>query len=263
MNVFPPGPPPGPPQPPSGPSDSSSGPYGPPGLPPGPPGAPHPIRPPLPPEQLRAILANAIMRQASLGWRVQAQFDTQAVMASGGQVNHALHLVITLLLCGLWLPVWVVLAITGGEKRLSISVDPYGVVLFNGRPVPPIGPVSPVPGPPPGNVNAQAVAAANLRRDLRRKARGQAAADIVLARELRIGRPDLPRQYDDGGLIDVNHVPAQVLTLFSGVTPELAEHIAQVRDHVGGFSSAEELAATADLHPDLLPEIAEYAIFLR
>lgn len=261
MNAFPPGPPPGPPGPPSDPPGPLPGP-GPLGLPPGPPGAPPPMRPPLPPEQLRAILSNAVMRQAAFGWRVQAQSDMQAVMASGGQVNHALHLVITLLLCGLWLPVWVILANTGTEKRLTIAVDPYGVVLFNGRPVPPIGPVGPVPGPPPGNINAQAVAAANLRRDLRRKAREQAAADIVLARELRIGRPDLPRQYDDGGLIDVNHVPAQVLTLFSRVTPELAEHIAQVRDHVGGFSSAEELAATADLHPDLLPEIAEYAVFL-
>ncbi|MCO6007412.1 helix-hairpin-helix domain-containing protein [Actinoallomurus purpureus] len=230
------------------------------------------MRQPLPPEQLQAILNNAIMRQASLGWRVQAQFDAQAVMVSGGQVNHVLHLLITLLLCGLWLPVWVILAITGTEKRLTIAVDPYGVLLFNGRPVPPmgpvgpmvgpVGPVGPLPGPPPGNVNAQAVAAANFRRDLRRKAREQAATDVVLARELRIGRPDLPRHYDDGGLIDVNHVPPQVLTMFSGVTPELAEHIARVRDHVGGFSSAEELAATSDLHPDLMPEIAEYAVFL-
>ncbi|MCO5998567.1 helix-hairpin-helix domain-containing protein [Actinoallomurus rhizosphaericola] len=224
------------------------------------------MRPTLPPEQIRAILNSAIMRQASLGWRVQAQSDVQAVMASGGQVNHVLHLVITLLLCGLWLPIWIILAITGTEKRLTITVDPYGVLLYNGRPVTPMGPpmVAPPgpPGPPPGNVNAQAVAAANQRRDLRQKAREQAAADIVLARELRIGRPDLPRQYDDGGLIDVNHVPPQVLTLFSGVTPELAEHIARIRDHVGGFSSAEELAATADLHPDLMPEIAEYAVFL-
>ena len=33
----------------------------------------------------------------------------------------------------------------------------------------------------------------------------------MLARELRIGRPDLPRQYDDGGLVDVNNVPVGVL----------------------------------------------------
>jgi Helix-hairpin-helix motif len=120
---------------------------------------------------------------------------------------------------------------------------------------------------PPTNardqMNQRIVEMARHRRGLREAAREVVREDPVLARELRIGRPDLlPRAYDDGGLIDVNHVPAPVLTVFSGVTPELAEHIAQVRDHVGGFSSAEELAATADLHPDLLPEIAEYAIFL-
>jgi hypothetical protein len=33
----------------------------------------------------------------------------------------------------------------------------------------------------------------------------------VLARELRIGRPDVPRQFDDGGLVDLNHAPVPVL----------------------------------------------------
>ena len=101
-----------------------------------------------------------------------------------------------------------------------------------------------------------------MRRDLRRAAREQASQDLVLARELRIGRPDLPREYDDGGLIDVNHVPWRTLTVLSGVTPEIAEGIASLRERLGPFSSAEELVATADLHPDLLPEIKEYGIFL-
>jgi hypothetical protein len=44
-----------------------------------------------------------------------------------------------------------------------------------------------------------------------------------LAAELRIGRPDLPRHFDDGGLIDVNTVPAQVLSRLPGLRPEEAE----------------------------------------
>jgi hypothetical protein len=40
-----------------------------------------------------------------------------------------------------------------------------------------------------------------------------------MAWELRIGRPDLPRVYDDGGLIDVNHVPPQVLATLPGCRP--------------------------------------------
>jgi hypothetical protein len=120
--------------------------------------------------------------------------------------------------------------------------------------------------PPTGardQLNEQVVAMARHRRSLREAARKVVADDPVLARELRIGRPDLmPRQFDDGGLVDVNHVSAAALTMLSGVTPEIAEHIVTLREEVGGFSSAEELAATADLHPDLVPEIKEYGIFL-
>lgn len=245
--------PPPPPPPPSPPA-----PYG---LPAPPPGAP------LPPDRLRVILGSAIMRQVAHGWRIESQFDNHAVMATGGQVNHPAHLLATILTCGAWLPIWVILGVTGAEKRVSITVTPQGVVLFDGRPLPvlpqPSGPRrGPVVRPWSGNANAQAVAAATMRRDLRKAAREQAAQDLVLARELRIGRPDLPREYDDGGLIDVNHVPPHVLTALSGVTPAIAERIAATRDHAGAFSSAEELVTTVDLHPDLLPEIKEYGIFL-
>jgi hypothetical protein len=211
---------------------------------------------PLPPDRLRAILGNAIMRQVALGWRIESQVDNQAVMASGGEVNHLGHFVASVLTCGAWLPVWVILGLTGAEKRLSITVDPHGVVLFNGRPA------GTAPRPRQANANANAIAAATMRRDLRRKAREQAAQDPLLARELRIGRPDLPRQYDDGGLIDLNHAPGPTMTVLTGVTPEIAERIVSMREHVGCFSSAEELVATVDLHPDLTLEFKEYGIFL-
>jgi hypothetical protein len=213
---------------------------------------------PLPPERLRAILGNAIMRQVALGWRIESQIENHAVMATGGEVNHAAHLIASILTCGIWVPIWVILGVTGGEKRLTITVDPHGVVLFNGRPAG----HAPRPRPSRTNANAQAIAAANMRRDLRRQAREQAAQDPALARELRIGRPDLPRQYDDGGLVDLNHAPGPVMTALSGVTPEIAERIIATREHVGCFSSAEELVATVDLHPDLTLELKEYGVFL-
>ncbi|WP_433468374.1 ComEA family DNA-binding protein [Spirillospora sp. CA-128828] len=98
---------------------------------------------------------------------------------------------------------------------------------------------------------------------LRDKARELAAADPGLAKELRIGRPDLPRQYNDGGLIDVNHAPAEVLTLLPGITPELADRIERVRAETGGFMSAEELSAVAGLPPALTGDVADYAVFIR
>lgn len=111
--------------------------------------------------------------------------------------------------------------------------------------------------------NEAAIEAVRRQRALRQKARELAAEDPGLARELRIGRPDLPRQYNDGGLVDVNHAPAEALTLLPGVTPELAVRIERVRAETGGFMSAEELAALAGLPPTLTAEVADYAVFIR
>ena len=59
---------------------------------------------------------------------------------------------------------------------------------------------------------------ARERRSRRQGARHITHREPALARDLRIGRPDLPRQYDDGGLVDVNHVPEHVLTTVLGIT---------------------------------------------
>ncbi len=112
----------------------------------------------------------------------------------------------------------------------------------------------------PGNEHALAVA--QQRRALREQARELAERDPALARELRIGRPDLPRQYDDGGLVDLNRAPAAVIAGLPGLTPALAEQIVRVRDQVGGFVSAEDVSAAASLPPNLTADLAEYGIFL-
>ncbi|MEO3823386.1 helix-hairpin-helix domain-containing protein [Actinomadura sp. B10D3] len=111
--------------------------------------------------------------------------------------------------------------------------------------------------------NEAVVERVKRRRLLREKARELAASDPGLAKELRIGRPDLPRQYNDGGLIDVNHAPAEALTLLPGITPELAAKIERVRAETGGFMSAEELSAVAGLPPSLTGDVADYAVFIR
>jgi hypothetical protein len=115
-----------------------------------------------------------------------------------------------------------------------------------------------------GQINEQVVAMARQRRSLREAARKIATEDPVLARELRIGRPDLmPRQFDDGGLIDVNHVPPEVLSRLPGLTYDMVERIVESRDRGGGFVSAEEVAVRCDLPPSVVADIAEYALFSR
>ncbi|MFF5264224.1 helix-hairpin-helix domain-containing protein [Actinomadura viridis] len=117
-------------------------------------------------------------------------------------------------------------------------------------------------GAPHDARNEHAIRLAKYRRTLREQARALAAEDPALAHELRIGRPDLPRGYDDGGLIDVNHAPPATLALLPGTDEALVERIVRHRAEHGGFLSAEELAVDLDLPPALLPQLAEYAIFL-
>lgn len=42
-------------------------------------------------------------------------------VAAGGGANHALHAVLTLLTCGLWLPIWFLVALFGGSSS-SVAV---------------------------------------------------------------------------------------------------------------------------------------------
>lgn len=110
--------------------------------------------------------------------------------------------------------------------------------------------------------NEAAIELVRRQRVLRHKARDLVRNDPALARELHIGRPDLVRHYDDGGLVDVNHAPVSALTSLPGVTEELARRIVKVREETGIFVAPEELSARADLPPALTADLAEYTIFL-
>lgn len=62
-------------------------------------------------------------------------------------------------------------------------------------------------------------------RTLREQARQFAAFDPAQARRLGVGRPDLVRPFDDGGLVDLNHAPGHELARLPGITPEAAHRI--------------------------------------
>ena len=107
-----------------------------------------------------------------------------------------------------------------------------------------------------------AIVAALQGRQRREEARAIAARDVNLARELRIGRPDLPRQFDDGGLVDVNHAPIPVIVHLLGLSEADAAQLTEARDRIGGFSSAEEVIAYTDLSPTLVDGVRERLLFL-
>jgi hypothetical protein len=55
------------------------------------------------------------------GWRIESRTAHSAVMVKGKPVNHILHLLLTLVTVGLWLPVWIFLTVARGEKRKHIA----------------------------------------------------------------------------------------------------------------------------------------------
>ena len=108
--------------------------------------------------------------------------------------------------------------------------------------------------------NELAVDSARARMRRRSQARELAMANHVLARELGIGRPDVPHDYDDGGLVDVNHVPGDVLGSCLGLTPQETAAIVAARDQLGGFTSPEELSVYAQLSPDRVDDLRDWML---
>lgn len=72
-----------------------------------------------------------IARMVSQGWRIEYLSPTQAVFVSGSPCNHILHLLITSLLCGFWLPIWLILAITQREVRATAVLLPNGQIHWS------------------------------------------------------------------------------------------------------------------------------------
>jgi hypothetical protein len=118
------------------------------------------------------------------------------------------------------------------------------------------------PPAPPAIASDPAVAAALAARQRREQARAIAKGDPALARELSIGRPELPREFDDGGLVDVNHVPASVFVDRLGLSASEAGRVVEARDHLGGFSSPAELAVYAELPEATVEAIRDRLLFL-
>ena len=100
------------------------------------------------------------------------------------------------------------------------------------------------------------------RQRIERRAEGRrlAARDPRLAKELGVGRPDIPGA-EDFGLIDVNRASLDALCRLPGVTQELARRITEIRQDVGFFKSDDELGIYLDLSPVVADEMREYSVF--
>lgn len=88
--------------------------------------------PVLTPQHRADILNGAIAQQLSIGGRLVANTPPHAVVSFGGEANHVLHLLLSLVTCGFWLIIWFLVAVTSGERRVTLYVDEFGRVISNG-----------------------------------------------------------------------------------------------------------------------------------
>jgi DNA uptake protein ComE-like DNA-binding protein len=88
-----------------------------------------------------------------------------------------------------------------------------------------------------------------------------AREDPRLAREAGVGRPDLADSHD-GGVVDINHCPAEVIAGLPGVDETQAREIVRLRVEVGGFSSVEDLGLVLELPAEEVEDLRQYVVFL-
>jgi DNA uptake protein ComE-like DNA-binding protein len=101
--------------------------------------------------------------------------------------------------------------------------------------------------PPPAHEQVDpALATALEARERRATARQLAERDPLLARDLKIGRPDLSRTYDDGGLVDLNSAPAEVIAAVCHLGQGTGEEIAAARPP-GGFMTVDDVFSLTDI----------------
>ncbi len=79
-------------------------------------------------DERKSLLAQYVANNSAAGWRVESQSDYQVVMTKGKKTNHVLHLILTLVTCGFWGIVWIILAVVNKTSKQILAVDDFGNV---------------------------------------------------------------------------------------------------------------------------------------
>jgi hypothetical protein len=78
----------------------------------------------------KAMLERWISEEVQAGWKVQHQSSYFVALVKGKRPNHILHLLLSIFTLGFWLPVWLILGISMGERRQTIEIDKFGNPTF-------------------------------------------------------------------------------------------------------------------------------------
>jgi hypothetical protein len=79
----------------------------------------------------RAILHQAVNSYTAMGWHILNGNDYAVTLtAPATPTNHVLHLLLTVLTCGLWGVVWLVIAVSNNQsvRTMTLWVNEYGQV---------------------------------------------------------------------------------------------------------------------------------------
>ena len=77
------------------------------------------------------IIAGTVANFNRQGWRVMSQTQTNAQLVKGKKTSHGLHIFLSIVTLGLWIPVWILIAVTTGEKAKFVAVDELGKVTIS------------------------------------------------------------------------------------------------------------------------------------
>lgn len=121
---------------------------------------------------------------------------------------------------------------------------------------------SPYPSHQAYGPNAAAIASIQAARQKRVEAMEIVRRDPMMARELRIGRPDLPRHFDDGGLVDVNSAPGEAFVRGLGLSEAATNQVLAARERLGRFQHPDDLMNLAGLDLDTFQRIQDRIVLL-
>jgi Helix-hairpin-helix motif len=102
---------------------------------------------------------------------------------------------------------------------------------------------------------------AKARLEAREQAMELARADPTLAREVGVGRPDVPGA-QHGDVVDVNMAPHSVLAQLPGIDDATAREIVRLREELDGFTSLMDLGSTIDLPADTVDDLRGRVVFI-
>jgi hypothetical protein len=184
--------------------------------------------------RVRAIQATAYAALASLSFVLLtiAPVDAQGDPIGAGQAEVPIGVITALSL-----------AAVGCAQQARVRREAYGTHR----------PLAPDP----------AIAAVLAARNKRAKAREIVARDPMMAHELRIGRPDLARDYDDGGLVDLNNASAVAIARQCELKQPVAQEIVKARAAVGGFLDVEDVFGVVDLPMERWSMVRERSVVIN